>query len=596
MLNRPDGLLNRRQFELWGAALFLSAFVFYLSTAPHTIFTNDNAEFVTAAATAGIPHPSGYPLFVILTWLFAKLPFGSVAYRLNIFSGLCQALSLVLLYVILQKAFVKIGARIAAAPYFVAVLVLPLAFTQMYWYQAIIAKTYSLNLLLTLGLLLLAVRLLETGKAKWLYLSAFMAGLGAANHQMFLLYLPFLAGILCRRGLWNAKKFLMAGGLFILGLAPYVYIPLRAAAAPLLNSGRVHDWLSFWNFISRAQYGDMGVGADFGEKMKFAAGFMELVMRQFNWAAVLAVVGLIWSFKYARRWFYLLTALLAANFLGIVMLRETAYSYANLEFYATYFLPAYVAVYFFIAVGIVALAELAGKYARALIAAAAIILAALYLEMNAAINFDRHFVFIDELAGLTLISLPRNSVYIMSIGNTSSDTTAFSAIYERAVNNLRPDVAVVAMPDVFPQVDEAAALAAFAQNDVFNRRRALYDYAKRTYPGRPIFATFPFVEYDEQLRQCAAARSNGFAYGAYATAASGYRLFGPSLRDRTILNQDIFGQQYLADYYYKRAAAELYEPDKKIAPKDVENAIAADPQPGSLQFVDYQRLRTMAGK
>src|ERR1051325_5016409 len=64
----------------------------YLFTLAPTIVGGDSGELVTAVATLGVPHPPGYPLYCLLGHLFTLLvPFGSVAYRVNLFSAVAAA-------------------------------------------------------------------------------------------------------------------------------------------------------------------------------------------------------------------------------------------------------------------------------------------------------------------------------------------------------------------------------------------------------------------------------------------------------------------------------------------------------------------------
>ena len=57
-----------------GLALSLAAFGVYLLTLAPTVTFIDSGELATVAATLGIAHPTGYPLFALLGWLFAHLP------------------------------------------------------------------------------------------------------------------------------------------------------------------------------------------------------------------------------------------------------------------------------------------------------------------------------------------------------------------------------------------------------------------------------------------------------------------------------------------------------------------------------------------
>ena len=69
-------------------ALTLAA---YLSTlAPDVTFT-DSGELAAVAATLGVAHPTGYPLFTLLGHLWTLLPLpGTVIYRMNLFANIAM--------------------------------------------------------------------------------------------------------------------------------------------------------------------------------------------------------------------------------------------------------------------------------------------------------------------------------------------------------------------------------------------------------------------------------------------------------------------------------------------------------------------------
>jgi len=68
--------------------LFATILVFgvYLFTACPTVYLGDSGELTAAAFSIGIPHNSGYPLYVLLGKLFCLIPLGSIGFRVNLMS------------------------------------------------------------------------------------------------------------------------------------------------------------------------------------------------------------------------------------------------------------------------------------------------------------------------------------------------------------------------------------------------------------------------------------------------------------------------------------------------------------------------------
>src|SRR5258708_36088461 len=67
--------------------VFAVAFVVYLRTLLPGPSFGDWAEMQFIPAQLGIPHPTGYPLYVLLGWLFSLVPIGSWAYRADLLSA-----------------------------------------------------------------------------------------------------------------------------------------------------------------------------------------------------------------------------------------------------------------------------------------------------------------------------------------------------------------------------------------------------------------------------------------------------------------------------------------------------------------------------
>ncbi|MBC7260533.1 MAG: DUF2723 domain-containing protein, partial [Chloroflexi bacterium] len=82
---------HNRDSCLVDAALCISiaslAFSLYLRTLAPSVLISDPGEYQFVLYELGIPHPTGYPLYVLLGYLWSRLPIGSVAYRINLLSA-----------------------------------------------------------------------------------------------------------------------------------------------------------------------------------------------------------------------------------------------------------------------------------------------------------------------------------------------------------------------------------------------------------------------------------------------------------------------------------------------------------------------------
>jgi hypothetical protein len=186
-------------------ACFASAIAFaaYLFTLSPTIAFGDSGELITAAYTLGIPHPPGYPLWVILAKLFSFLPIGNAAYRLNLMSALLDSAAVGILTIVISRTLPKVCARIIPREAFEspvagmitgsasATAALMLAFSPSFWHQSVVAEVYALNNLLVCLILLILVLWAENPqKNALLFAAAFLFGVGQANHQTLLLMGP----------------------------------------------------------------------------------------------------------------------------------------------------------------------------------------------------------------------------------------------------------------------------------------------------------------------------------------------------------------------------------------------------------------------
>jgi hypothetical protein len=67
--------------------------IYFLTLAPE-VTLEDSGELVTGAYYAGIPHPPGYPVWTIYSWLWTVLvPVGNIAWRVALAQATAGALS-----------------------------------------------------------------------------------------------------------------------------------------------------------------------------------------------------------------------------------------------------------------------------------------------------------------------------------------------------------------------------------------------------------------------------------------------------------------------------------------------------------------------
>src|SRR5437016_10556422 len=72
----------------------LLVFIGYLLTLAPDLTLEDSGELAVGSYYAGVPHPPGYPVWTIYSWLFtALIPISNVAYRVAVSSAVAGALS-----------------------------------------------------------------------------------------------------------------------------------------------------------------------------------------------------------------------------------------------------------------------------------------------------------------------------------------------------------------------------------------------------------------------------------------------------------------------------------------------------------------------
>jgi 4-amino-4-deoxy-L-arabinose transferase-like glycosyltransferase len=221
---------------LSGAVLAGLFAALYLGTLAPTVLYHDYPDMFdpamlqAAAPVLGIAHPTGYPTYMMLAHLFTYLPVGDEAYRVNLISAVFGAVAVVLVYLVGLRMTRRVVAATTGA--------LAFGLTPIFWSQAVIAEVYTVNATFIAGVLYVLLLWRDTRLDRYLLLAALLMGLSLTHHLTSALLIPaallfvYLTdrSLLRRAGLWARGL-----GLFVLGLVPYLYLPLRAAMEAPLN-------------------------------------------------------------------------------------------------------------------------------------------------------------------------------------------------------------------------------------------------------------------------------------------------------------------------------------------------------------------------
>jgi len=169
----------------------------YCLTISPDLTLEDSGELAVASMYAGVPHPPGYPVWTLYTWLFTELvPISNIAFRVALSSAVAAALSSGLLALLTSRASSRIvesiswfdgmdehlAKRLAVVSGCVAGLML--AFSGFMWSQAVIVEVYTLSVLSLMGVLCCLYRWTQdTSRMRYLYWSFFWFGICLCNHQ-----------------------------------------------------------------------------------------------------------------------------------------------------------------------------------------------------------------------------------------------------------------------------------------------------------------------------------------------------------------------------------------------------------------------------
>lgn len=362
----PGQALDRRFPPFVFGVPFGVALCVYLVTVCPTVYWGDSAEFAVIGPELGVAHATGYPLFTLLGWLASWVPFGEIAWRVNLVSvvaGACAASAV---------SWVAWEARSGALA---AVLVgLTFGVSQELWVQSTAAEVYGLHAALTACVLAMSFRFMRTRDARHLRWAALLLGLSFTNHLTSILTVPavVLAAVLGLSSSAPVRPSLDAApaggdfvpvrgpaaqrwwlGTFALFCAPgllYLYLPLRAWTGTLFDHGLVGTVPNLLAHVTGQQFRYRMFQGEAAGLAGETGKFLTLLGDQFTpWAVWLGLVGLVFLVIRDRK---------VAAVTGLLALADLAFTFQyNIPDKEGYYLPAYLVWSFWMAEAVAGVAR-----------------------------------------------------------------------------------------------------------------------------------------------------------------------------------------------------------------------------------------------
>lgn len=426
--------------------IILLTLPFYIRNISPSAYGGDTGDFLAAAVTKGVPHPSGYPLYTIFGRLALLLPTTSnPALKVGLVSAVFSSLSALIYYLIFTYLLKN---RLIS---FISTMTL--AYTYTFWLYAEIAEVFSLNSFFILILIYLSIRYLENKTNNVLYLITFFTGLSLTNNlSIILVLLPIWLGVIFStfKIFLNIKLLLKLALIFLLGLLPYIYIPIAASKNPYMNWGNVNNLENFINLVLRKEYGwYAGLGYDWSYVLTQLKTY---IVYNFSYVSplvflfsILGIIFLLLRKNYRMAILFLSIYILTGPFY-IIYSRAPIQIFGDFAVVEKFYLASIISLMMFYPYGLLLIDEIIYKlikksslkrYIRLLtLFVFAVIPTALFITNLEKTNFSDCFIG-DNLGRDILESVPQNSILLLS-----DDSMSFNSIYVQQTYNLREDVEI----------------------------------------------------------------------------------------------------------------------------------------------------------
>lgn len=444
--------LHPKQFEIIAIVMFFLGTLFlYLHNITRDVYSGDIGDLVSASYFFGVPHPPGYPLFSLLGFLFSHLPIVlPTVSKVALVSTVSSLIGLLTYYLFSYKVSKNTFISLLSASI--------LAFSYLFWFHAEIPEAFALNNMFVILLLYVGFLFYTKPKKKYLYLLSFLIGLSLTHHHTITLLFPALFLLIVRRirFLFSDKKIILCAlGVFILGLVPYIYVPLAASRHPIINWDDASTFKNFIYLLLRKDYG--GFAPDIAKseipvlaKLTVLQDYKNTFVSTFSYQILFVfLLGIVELFK-KNKWllFALLTAFILSGPFFIYYAASLYTTVSAVGVIERFYSLSFVVATFFIPFGFLCIQKFLDKrFSKtfySIILLSYFIIVPFYLLRY---NYERTNLSTthigNNLALDILSSVPKNAIVYIT-----GDTTTFNMWYVHYVLNNRTDAGLINPPGV----------------------------------------------------------------------------------------------------------------------------------------------------
>ena len=241
MVDRIKYLYSRCKNIIFMVLAFSIPFVIYVLTLERKLIGGDTTWYALQIPEMSIMVPTGYPTFSMFLKLFTFIPIGDLAYRLNLFSAVFGGLTILFLFLTINRLIKNEVLSISSS--------LAFAFLYPYWHIANRLEFDTLNSFFIALVLFSAVMYGGIKNRKFLYFFFFSLGLSFTNHPIAFFVVPaiLLYVIIVNPKIFKSIKAVLISILyFILPLLSYFYLLIRSRQ----GYGFVTDLVKLFYYIT----------------------------------------------------------------------------------------------------------------------------------------------------------------------------------------------------------------------------------------------------------------------------------------------------------------------------------------------------------